>query len=617
MINVTPATHRVMTKVVEEVEGQEEIKSIDDETIVFTRPKYFVGGSATVWASEFMWLHSEDFDLFEVKKLALKKSKYFKKITVTVKDRLFQYIDQTDQLDIRKIDFSVSKCPFKEYEIHRLISLKNAISRLGNNFEIEKENIVESELQQLSSLFFELNLTLDLITCLINVLCANESKNETLKCFEALLGQLTKTYDGVKHITPISKSRFVELTDGGPGVGISNKDVQMRIAQRARILDADYLVRHHLANNDSSQNDVERCQGYVGDAICDGGSLLWEYRKPFDGLSDEEIEKMTVQELEEHELQRMEFNTYKVCEELTMKINGARAPGGYMKCYTSQKLDDMFFNDQLYLSKYLSATETKRQTLPGANNYKKIEEFLRRHCEKGQKYIEYLKFSCLTTAGSQCDYCSKHSWVGPPCKRIPRPYPDHGKLPEYKYMHVSRTPIELKGHSRKVDDFQPRVKIKEAVDNGTLSLDSQENLSEFCNEFIVEKKLVIECVENMNVKEINKQKRKEERKQISEKEDMMNFKDFNWKELVETDKLQKLKVSTLKVSTLNVVKIILETLCINWERQYANRELLDALRRTVCGITKCNVIEMTICLHTVNDVSRIKIKCVFGMITSY
>ena len=79
MINVTPAGHRVMTKVVEEVEGQEEIKSIDDETIVFTRPKYFVGGSATVWASEFMWLHSEDFDLFEVKKLALKSPSTLKR----------------------------------------------------------------------------------------------------------------------------------------------------------------------------------------------------------------------------------------------------------------------------------------------------------------------------------------------------------------------------------------------------------------------------------------------------------------------------------------------------------------------------------------------------------
>ena len=46
------------------------------------------------------------------------------------------------------------------------------------------------------------------------------------------------------------------------------------------------------------------------------------------------------------------------------------------------------------------------------------------------------------------------------------------------------------------------------------------------------------------------------------------------------------------------------------------RELLDALRRTVCGITKCNVIEMTICFHTVNGVIRTKIKHAFGMITS-
>ena len=52
----------------------------------------------------------------------------------------------------------------------------------------------------------------------------------------------------------------------------------------------------------------------------------------------------------------------------------------------------------------------------------------------------------------------------------------------------------------------------------------------------------------------------------------------------------------------NAVKIILETLFINWERQCVKEELLDALCRSVCGITKCNVIEMTICFHTANGV---------------
>ena len=61
-------------------------------------------------------------------------------------------------------------------------------------------------------------------------------------------------------------------------------------------------------------------------------------------------------------------------------------------------------------------------------------------------------------------------------------------------------------------------------------------------------------------------------------------------------------------SQYNAVKIIFETFCINWERQCAKRELLDALRRTVYGITKYNVTEMTICFHTVNGVVKIKIK---------
>ena len=45
------------------------------------------------------------------------------------------------------------------------------------------------------------------------------------------------------------------------------------------------------------------------------------------------------------------------------------------------------------------------------------------------------------------------------------------------------------------------------------------------------------------------------------------------------------------------------------------KEFLDVLQRSVCGITKCNLIEMTICFHTVNGIIRIKIEHVFGMIT--
>ena len=53
---------------------------------------------------------------------------------------------------------------------------------------------------------------------------------------------------------------------------------------------------------------------------------------------------------------------------------------------------------------------------------------------------------------------------------------------------------------------------------------------------------------------------------------------------------------------------------MNWESQWAKRELLHSLQQTVCGITECNVIDMTICSHTVGGMIRIGIKHVFGRI---
>ena len=78
-----------------------------------------------------------------------------------------------------------------------------------------------------------------------------------------------------------TKSILLEWTDAGPGVSVTQKAVKYRAAQIVHILDLDYLIRLHLANNDSSHNEVERYQSYVGDAICDGGPLNWEYKKLF------------------------------------------------------------------------------------------------------------------------------------------------------------------------------------------------------------------------------------------------------------------------------------------------------------------------------------------------
>ena len=76
-----------------------------------------------------------------------------------------------------------------------------------------------------------------------------------------------QTLEGLAPLLPVFKSRVHEFTDAGPGVGVTNQDVQLRCAQIILLTQPVYYIRHHLANDDSSQNEVERRQSYVGNAI--------------------------------------------------------------------------------------------------------------------------------------------------------------------------------------------------------------------------------------------------------------------------------------------------------------------------------------------------------------
>ena len=71
-------------------------------------------------------------------------------------------------------------------------------------------------------------------------------------------------------------------------------------------------VDYYLANGDSSQNEVERCQSFVGVAISDGGNLVWEYKRPYKGLSDKDIEEKFLGELQRSEMERMKNNIFQV-----------------------------------------------------------------------------------------------------------------------------------------------------------------------------------------------------------------------------------------------------------------------------------------------------------------
>ena len=66
----------------------------------------------------------------------------------------------------------------------------------------------------------------------------------------------------------------------------------------------------HRAPGDSAQNEGERTNASIGEALVDRTALKWEYLKPFDGLTSEEIDELSSNELKEKENLCMEKNAW-------------------------------------------------------------------------------------------------------------------------------------------------------------------------------------------------------------------------------------------------------------------------------------------------------------------
>ena len=81
---------------------------------------------------------------------------------------------------------------------------------------------------------------------------------------------------------PPVKPRWADLTDAGPGVGVSNYEVRFRDAELARIHNSDYRVR--CSRGDSGQGETERTNSAISDGVVDGATLEWGKFKRFEDL---------------------------------------------------------------------------------------------------------------------------------------------------------------------------------------------------------------------------------------------------------------------------------------------------------------------------------------------
>ena len=131
------------------------------------------------------------------------------------------------------------------------------------------------------------------------------------------------------------KPNWADLTDAGPGVGVSNYEVRFRDTELARR--SDYRVRGHRSRGDSGQNEAERTNSAIGDSVVDGSTIDWNFYKRFDELTNKDIVEMTQSDFEIYEKSRMSKNAWRVAEIVRERVDDAPVLGDFISALLAEK----------------------------------------------------------------------------------------------------------------------------------------------------------------------------------------------------------------------------------------------------------------------------------------
>ena len=295
-VYVTPSTHRIFTKKPQAVGNKEAYVMADDESFVLMWPKAQVGSSGTVWSAEDYELRATRPDLHEVSECSSDFSIPFRGFITRVKDKVKHFIESTTETDVMDVT-ARAECPFRAYERKRLVHTADYLERAVDMTDLSKmiaeevtqhgriQTIIQSALISMNDLAASAD---------IGTLLWNE--------YQTVIGTLKEILQVLAELKiPIEKPCVLELTDAGPGVGCNNTAVQYRMAETILVHGFDKVLRVHRGRGDSGQNEAERTNASIGEALVTGETLDWEYHKRFEGMDQEEIEALSLQEYEQLE----------------------------------------------------------------------------------------------------------------------------------------------------------------------------------------------------------------------------------------------------------------------------------------------------------------------------
>ena len=340
-VNQTPASFRFIWQQTEKIEEKEELINDQDESVFTIQPKYYIGSCSSVWASDYMRLSRELPMLFEEASSGNKDySIEFRKLVTFSHDVVFYFIDFTMKEDVICATPQTG-CQHYCYENEKLAWLVNQLDEIMRVWTEDKERAKESE-ETLANEFLE-----KLVSIKENAASLQRDvKQEKLwDTMEDLLSECSRYLRKIDCLNlPRTCCSILKTTDAGPGVGITNTEVRFKDAEIARIHSSDCVNRIHHAPGDSAQNEAERTNSAIGDALVDVSALRWQYFKPFVDMTAVGIAALSANEVNQKEKGCKEKNAWQVTQEVAATVDDEPGPAGeFVKCYVTTCEKEHFF----------------------------------------------------------------------------------------------------------------------------------------------------------------------------------------------------------------------------------------------------------------------------------
>jgi len=277
----------------------------------------------------------------------------------------------TDVIDLSRMT-SNSDCPYRMYEASRVCHIQKSLKKAAEIVDVNA-TLADAESTLIASQVVpkvsEIQRILDQLHNEIHAADFSQRRIGQIMILNARMNdtsnEIFDIFDNLK--LPKVKPRWADLTDAGPGVGVSNYLVRFRDAELARLYNSDYRVRCHRSRGDSGQGEAERTNSAIGDAIIDGETLEWEKTKCFQGMTDEEVQLMSVKDFQEYEKKRMENNAWEVANEVKERIHDAPVLSEYITAHLTMKTENQFFFNEANILNYSkSKSSSAREQIPGS-----------------------------------------------------------------------------------------------------------------------------------------------------------------------------------------------------------------------------------------------------------